>query len=213
MPRPRMKIKTIREILRLDSVSFSTREIARSVNKGSSVNDMIRRAREAGLEWSVARDIDDRKLEEMLYPSSGVVRGGKVEPDFPYVHEELKKKGVTRQLLWEEYLEKDIGSPHYSYPQFCKLYNMWLGIGGAENMRIGSIGPKNIAWLGKLFGLPDKAVMLAVSDFSSRLNKAHGAVDGSKNVGKDIKDKLHQQMEKRWNGTFDSIGTYLSKRQ
>ena len=80
-------------------------------------------------------------------------------------------------------------------------------------MKIGSIGPKNIVRLGKLFGLPDKAVMLAVSDFASRLNKAHGAVDGSKNVGQDIKDKLHQQMEKRWNGTFDSIGTYLSKRQ
>ena len=96
------------------------------------------------------------------------------------------------------------------YPQYQTLA---LGIEGAENMKIGSIGPKNIARLGSLFGLPDKAVMLAVSDFASRLNKAHSAVDGSKNVGQDIKDKLHQQMEKRWNGTFDSIGTYLSKRQ
>ncbi|MCY3625540.1 MAG: HipA domain-containing protein [Candidatus Dadabacteria bacterium] len=96
------------------------------------------------------------------------------------------------------------------YPEYQTLA---LGISGAENMKIGSIGPKNIVRLGKLFGLPDKAVMLAVSDFSTRLNKAHGAVDGSKNVGQDIKDKLHQQMEKRWNGTFDSIGTYLSKRQ
>ena len=80
-------------------------------------------------------------------------------------------------------------------------------------MRIGSIGPKNIARLGSLFGLPDRAVMLAVSDFASRLDRAHIAVDASKNVGQDIKDKLHQQMEKRWNGTFDSIGAYLSKRQ
>lgn len=96
------------------------------------------------------------------------------------------------------------------YPEYRTLA---LGIGGAENMRIGSIGPKNMVRLGKLFGLPDKAVMLAVSDFASRLSKAHGAIDGSKNVGQDIKDKLHQQMEKRWNGTFDSIGTYLSKRQ
>ena len=96
------------------------------------------------------------------------------------------------------------------YPEYQTLA---LGIERVENMKIGSIGPKSIVRLGKLFGLPDKAVMLAVSDFSSRLNKAHGAVDGSKNVGQDIKDKLHQQMEKRWNGTFDSIGTYLSKRQ
>ena len=96
------------------------------------------------------------------------------------------------------------------YPQYQTLA---LGIGGAENMRIGSIGPKNIARLGSLFGLPDRAVILAVSDFASRLDKAHSAVDASKNIGRDIKDKLHQQMEKRWNGTFDSIGTYLSKRQ
>ena len=96
------------------------------------------------------------------------------------------------------------------YPQYQTLA---LGIGGAENMRIGSIGPKNIARLGNLFGLPDRAVILAVSDLASRLDKAHGTVNASKNVGRDIKDKLHQQMEKRWNGTFDSIGTYLSKRQ
>ena len=96
------------------------------------------------------------------------------------------------------------------YPQYQTLA---LGIEGAENVRIGSIGPKKIVRLGKLFGLPDKAVMLAVSDFANRLDKAHSAIDASKDIGRDIKDKLHQQMEKRWNGTFDSIGTYLSKRQ
>ena len=80
-------------------------------------------------------------------------------------------------------------------------------------MRIGNIGPKNIARLGSLFSLPDRAVILAVSDFASRLDKAHSAVDASKNVGRDIKDKLHQQMEKRWNGIFGLIGTYLSKKQ
>ncbi len=96
------------------------------------------------------------------------------------------------------------------YPPYQTLA---LGIEGAENLRIGSIGPKNIARLGTLFGLPDAAVMLAVSDFASRLDKAHSAVDTPKNINQDIKDKLHQQMEKRWNGIFDSIGTYLSKRQ
>lgn len=92
MPRPRMKIKTIREVLQLDSMNFSTREIARSVNKGSSVNDIVRRVREAGLEWSAAKDIDDRRLEEILYPRFGVVRERKAEPDFAYVHRELKKR-------------------------------------------------------------------------------------------------------------------------
>ena len=96
------------------------------------------------------------------------------------------------------------------YPQYQTLA---LGIGGAKNMRIGNIGPKNIARLGNLFGLPDRAIMLAVSDFASRLDRAHSAVDASKKVDQYIKDKLHQQMEKRWNGAFDSIGTYLSKKR
>ena len=96
------------------------------------------------------------------------------------------------------------------YPQYQTLA---LGIAGTKNMRIGKVGAKNMIRLGKLFGLPNRAVMLAVSDFASRLDRAHGAVDASKDVGRDIKDKLHQQMEKRWNGTFDLIGTYLSKKQ
>lgn len=96
------------------------------------------------------------------------------------------------------------------YPQYQTLA---LGIGGAKNMRIGRIGPKNIARLGNLFGLPYRAVMLAVSDFASRLDRAHGAVDAAKKVDRHIKNKLHQQMDKRWNGAFDSIGTYLSKKQ
>lgn len=96
------------------------------------------------------------------------------------------------------------------YPQYQTLA---LGIEKAKNMIIGNISPKNIARLGNLFGLPDRAIMLAVSDFASRLNGAHSAIDASKNVEQYIKDNLHQQMEKRWNGTFDSIGTYLSKKQ
>ena len=96
------------------------------------------------------------------------------------------------------------------YPQYQTLA---LGIGGTENMPISSINPKNIAWLGNLFGLPDRAVMLAVSDFADRLDKAHSAVGASKNVDQHSKDKLHQQMEKIWNETFDSIGTYLSKKR
>ena len=96
------------------------------------------------------------------------------------------------------------------YPQYQTLA---LGIAGTKNMRIGKVGAKNMIRLGKLFGLPDRAVMLAVSDFTSRLDKAHSTIDASKDVGRNTKDRLHQQMEKRWNGTFDLIGTYLSKRQ
>ena len=49
-------------------------------------------------------------------------QGGRVQPDFPYLHRELRRKGVTLQLLWEEYLEAHQGVPIYQYTQFCCRY-------------------------------------------------------------------------------------------
>lgn len=47
-----------------------------------------------------------------------------VLPDFSYLHQELKQKGVTLQLLWEEYSEQ-YGEAAYSYSQFRSLYREW----------------------------------------------------------------------------------------
>ncbi len=96
------------------------------------------------------------------------------------------------------------------YPDYQTLA---LGIERAENLRIGDIGAKNIVRLGGLFGLPDGAIMFAIEDFTKHLDKAHKAIDTPKNIDQYLKDKLHEQMEKRWNGIFASIGTYLLKKQ
>ena len=130
-----MDTRTIREILRLRSLDFSTRQISQSVNKArSSVNDIVRKARNAGVKWPLSKDIDDRKLEEMLYAKPEGVREGKAEPDFPYVHSELKRKGVTRQLLWKEYAEVHPDN-HYSYTRFCELYDIWRKKNKKPSMR------------------------------------------------------------------------------
>ncbi len=49
-----------------------------------------------------------------------------IEPDFPTIHRELKRKGVTRQLLWQEYRQQ-YSDDGYSYAQFCHRYLQWLG--------------------------------------------------------------------------------------
>lgn len=127
MPGRRMDTRTIREIPRLKSRNLSAAKISRSVDKaGSSVNDIVRKAASADLQWSVLKDIDDRKLEEMLCPKPEVVAGAKALPDFTGVHGELKRKGVTRQLLWKEYAEAHPDS-HYSCPRFRKLCGAWRG--------------------------------------------------------------------------------------
>ena len=130
-----MKTRVIREILRLKSMGRSVRETCRSVNASvGSVSAVLRKAGEAGLKWPLSADIDDRKLEEMLYPKSEGVREGKALVDFSYIHSELKRKGVTRQLLWREYAEANPGN-HYSYTRFCELYDIWRRKNGKPSMR------------------------------------------------------------------------------
>ena len=94
------------------------------------------------------------------------------------------------------------------YPPY---QTMALGIDGTRNLRIDSVGPEKMALLGRLFGLPEAAVTLAVADFARRLDGAHAAVDSAKDITRSIKDELHRQMEERWKGTFESIGDCLSR--
>ena len=46
------------------------------------------------------------------------------EPDFNQIQQELSRKGMTRQLLWEEYAQAHPGN-HYSYSRFTVLYKQW----------------------------------------------------------------------------------------
>ncbi len=95
------------------------------------------------------------------------------------------------------------------YPEFKDLA---LGIDNAQGNPIGQLKAKHIARLGHLFGLPNRAIMLACDDLSKRLDKAHEAIERAQLEIPLIKHRLHKIMEKRWNGTFASIGNYLSKK-
>ena len=133
MPRRRMNVRVIREILRQRSLGCSVREICRSVNASvGSVSALIRKAGEAGLKWPV--DLDDQRLEEVLYSKSGAACDAKALPEWSRVHGELKRKGVTRQLLWMEYSEANPDN-HYSYTRFCELYGAWRKKNEKPSMR------------------------------------------------------------------------------
>ncbi len=127
MPRRRMNTRTIKEILRLRfSWKLSTRQISKSVNASvGAVHQLVSKAEQLGLGWPLPADIGDERLEEILYSKPEALYEGKVLPDFSYVDEELTKKGVTRQLLWEEYTEANKGKNYYSYTRFCELYYAW----------------------------------------------------------------------------------------
>jgi transposase len=67
--------------------------------------------------------LDDGALEQLLFPPVVAVPPHRHLPDLPTIHQELKKKGVTLQLLWGEYRQ---GCPDgYGYSRFCDLYRAW----------------------------------------------------------------------------------------
>ena len=129
MTTKRLSMRNIREILRLShEAGLSQRGIAQALNLGlGTVASYLKRAKKAGINWPIPSDLDERDLGRLLFPSqplSGQRRF--TEPDFPSVHQELKRKGVTKLLLWQEYRQQypDDG---YSYAQFCYRYLDWLG--------------------------------------------------------------------------------------
>ena len=76
-----------------------------------------------GIGWPLPEGIDEAQLESRLLTPTK--RSGRcVEPDFPAIHQELKRKGVTLQLLWSEYTAAH-GDQAYRYSQFCFHYQRW----------------------------------------------------------------------------------------
>ena len=76
----------------------------------STVRETLRRAEAAGLTWPLGEEITDAALEAALYKEAGTKTGHRrsVEPDWAYVHRELKRKHVTLQVLWDEYCSATI---------------------------------------------------------------------------------------------------------
>jgi transposase len=92
----------------------------------TTLREYIYRARSAGLSWPLPDDVSDGDLERMLFPrSAGDVRGSFAQPDWAYIHAELRRKGVTLALLWEEY--RAVHPDGYGYSRFCELYTRWEG--------------------------------------------------------------------------------------
>ncbi len=121
MPMERTTMRKIKEVLRLKYThALSYTQIGTSCNLSREcVRQYVKRAEEAGLSWPLPEGIDDIELERRLFKD--VAQALQVpHPDWFSVHQELKKKGVTLLLLWEEYKE---AHPHgYQYSRFCDLY-------------------------------------------------------------------------------------------
>lgn len=128
MPKKRLSMRKIREVLRLKyELGHSNREISRSCGIGSStVSDYLQRIKRADLGWPLPDDLSDSSLEQTLFPPPPPPGTNRLIPDFSEIHKELQsKRGVTLNLLWQEYKEQHPDG--YQYSWFCHSYRDWAG--------------------------------------------------------------------------------------
>lgn len=128
MPNPRLTMTLIKEVLRLKYESnLSHRQIARAlrISVGSVANYLAAFER-CGLTYPLRAELTDEILAGRLTASASKALKEQLfaPPDYAYIHEQLKIKGVTRQLLWEEYAAAH-PADHYRYTQFCFYYRKW----------------------------------------------------------------------------------------
>jgi len=124
-------MKSIRQLLRLHyEAKLSRRDISKCTKvSAGAVTNYIQRFEEAGLTWPVKDEVTDTELGQHLFP---VVQRDKYPGlSFAEVLQELKKhKGVTRQLIYEEYSSNSKAKTENpelpSYSQFCRDFRAWL---------------------------------------------------------------------------------------
>lgn len=141
MATERLSMRKTREILYLKWVGARRhRQIAESLKVSVGVvSQVVQRAKVAGLEWSGVEALSEAELESALYGTTSRKLRAPL-PDPKYLNAELRKAGVTLQLLHLEYLEQHPDG--YRYTQFCDHYRRWLKTRGLVMRQVHRAGEK-----------------------------------------------------------------------
>ncbi len=127
MPKNRIDVEKIREILRLClELNYSLRESAMALGVSkTTVGEYIAEFKRSGMSYQDIIQMNDTeviKLFEKGNKSSNPMYE-ELSKSFHYYQKELKRTGVTLSLLWNEYRHgKQDG---FSYSRFCHHYKMW----------------------------------------------------------------------------------------
>ena len=119
-------MRKTKEVFRLKfDCQLSNRKIAEScLIARSTVADYLFRFQQAALSWPLPEAMDDAQLEELLFPPTVLPPSTERPlPDWLYIHNELRRKGVTLALLWQEHKAQHPAG--YQYSQFCYWYRQW----------------------------------------------------------------------------------------
>lgn len=115
----------ISEILRLKfDLKLTYRDIADSLNISmSTVFDYVSRAKTAGITWPLSPELTEQVLYNKLFLPANTNSRSRPLPNWEDIHSELRKKGMTLQLLWRDYRAQYPDGVGYS--MFCHHYGAY----------------------------------------------------------------------------------------
>ncbi len=119
-----IKMEHLKLILKFNRDGIPIKEIARKI--GISRNTVKKYLSATDFEQDLF--ISDSQLAEKAFSNTGVIakneRHQKLTEHFVYAETQLILTGVTRQLLWLEYIEKEPDG--YQYSQYCYHFSNYL---------------------------------------------------------------------------------------
>jgi len=120
-----LSMRKVREIFRLSmQYGVKNREISRSCSISHTVvNNYLKRVKELDLTFDEIDKMSDEELKKSLRNIAVSSPGTQAVPNWEFVNQELKKKSVTMELLWQEY--RDLYPEGYARSQYYKLYARW----------------------------------------------------------------------------------------
>ena len=159
MPVERLWMRKVREVLRLEhALGMSYRAISEATGIGkTAAAEYVHRAAVIGVTWPVPAAMGDAELERGLFPVVGSTSApARAVIDWPAVQVELKRRGVTLLLLWQEYRADHPGG--YGYSRYCDLYCAWKKLVSATMRQTHLAGEKLfVDWAGDTIGVADPA--------------------------------------------------------
>lgn len=127
MSQKRVSMKKLKDVLRLHfECQLSNRKIAKALSlSATTVGNYVAAAKRCDQSWSTMHQYKDSELVALMEPHCQQLTGksqAKPAIDFVDIHQQLKRKGVTRELLHEEYLKNCGDAKGISYSEFCRQY-------------------------------------------------------------------------------------------
>jgi transposase len=158
MDAKKVDIMELRQLLLLKEKGESNRFCEKLLGiHRNTINHYVRLFEACGLDYGSLLEHDDNTLKE-LFPASeplNTARYSILSGYFTYFEKELKKPGCTRQVLWQEYLNKHPGG--YGYSQFNEHLARWRDKVKASGKLIHKVGDKvYVDYTGKKLQITNK---------------------------------------------------------